>query len=70
MNNRERLMTYMQKHGLERREIAELVFTDRTTVDRWLLSGEGSRHLEMPDMAIELLRIKLNEPVVKLRDET
>ena len=62
MNNRERLITYMQTHSLERREVTELVFTDRTTVDRWLLSGEGARHLEMPDMAIELLRLKLGEP--------
>ena len=45
--------------GLERREVADLVRTDRETVDRWLLSGESGRHLEMPDMAIELLRLKL-----------
>ena len=59
MNNREQLMEYMQVHGLERREIAELVKVDRDTVDRWLLSGESARHELMPDMAIELLRLKL-----------
>lgn len=62
MNNRERLMAYMQGHGLERREVADLVLVDKATVDRWLLSGEGARHEEMPDMAIELLRLKLGEP--------
>lgn len=61
MNNRERLMDYMQRHQLERREVAELILVDRDTVDCWLLSGESSRHREMPDMAIELLRLKLNE---------
>jgi hypothetical protein len=62
MNNRDRLITYMQKHGLERHEIAELVLVHRGTVDCWLLSGESARHIEMPDMAIELLRLKLGEP--------
>ena len=62
MNNRERLMSYMQDHALERRDVAALVLVDRDTVDRWLLSGESSRRLEMPDMAIELLRLKLGEP--------
>lgn len=62
MNNRERLIDYMLGHELERREIAALLMVDRDTVDRWLLSGESSRHLEMPDMAIELLRLKLGEP--------
>ena len=65
MNNRERLMDYMQGHQLERREIAELVMVDRDTVDRWLVSAESSRHLEIPDMAIELLRLKLGEPEPK-----
>ncbi len=62
MNNRERLIEYMVNHELERREIAELVLVDRDTVDRWLLSAEASRHLEVPDMALELLRLKLGEP--------
>ncbi len=62
MNNRERLITYMLEHKLERREVASLLLVDRDTVDRWLLSPEGARHEEMPDMAIELLRLKLGEP--------
>ena len=59
MNNREKLIELMSAHGLERREIADLVRTDRESVDRWLLSNESGRHLEVPDMAIELLSLKL-----------
>ena len=59
MNNREKLIDYMSQHALERNEVAELVCTDRETVARWLLSPESSRHLEIPDMAIELLRLRL-----------
>lgn len=36
MNNRETLMELMLDHGLERREIAELVLVQRDLVDRWL----------------------------------
>ena len=61
MNNRERLMDLMVKHGLERREIAELVRIKRETVDHWL-AAHGSKHSEeMPDMAIELLELKLKD---------
>ena len=59
MNNRETLIELMSEHALERREVADLVRTDRDTVDRWLLSNEAARHLEIPDMAIELLSLKL-----------
>ena len=59
MNNRETLITLMLEHGLERREIADLVSVDRDTVDRWLISPESSRNLEIPDMAVELLELKL-----------
>lgn len=59
MNNREQLIEFIATYGLERREIAELVKVDRGTVDAWLLSPEAGRYEEMPDMAIELLRLKL-----------
>ena len=60
MNNRERLIDLMIQHELERREVAVLLSIDKETVDCWLASGESSRHLEMPDMAIELLTLKLD----------
>lgn len=59
MSNREMLITLMLDHKLKRREIADLVSTDRNTVDRCLLTNESSRHLEVPDMAIKLLQLKL-----------
>ena len=59
MNNREKLIELMLAHKLERREIADLVHVDREIINRWLLSGESSRHAEIPDMAIELLEFKL-----------
>ena len=61
MNNRDTLITLMLDHALERHELAELVRVDRETVDRWLLSTESARHLEVPDMAIELLELKLRD---------
>jgi hypothetical protein len=60
MNNRERLIDLMIEHELERREVAELLSVDRATVDCWLASGESSRHLDVPNMAVELLTLKLD----------
>ncbi len=60
MNNREKLIDLMATYRLERREVAELVLVDRDTVDRWLLPVGADRHLSIPDMAIELLQLKLS----------
>jgi len=59
MNNREQLIDMMIDNGLERRDIAELVLVDRNTVDSWLAPPGSARHAEVPDMAIELLHLKL-----------
>jgi len=59
MNNRELLIDMMSRHRLDRREVAELLKVNRDTVDRWLLSGESARREHIPDMAIELLALKL-----------
>jgi hypothetical protein len=59
MNNREKLIDMMHEHAMERRELAELVCVDRHTVDGWLAPPESSRHQEVPEMAIELLQLKL-----------
>jgi len=61
MNNREKLMDLMVTHGLDRRAIADLVRVKRETVDRWLVSHESKHSEEMPDMAIELLELKLTQ---------
>jgi len=59
MNNRDRLMEIMTDRKLDRMELAELLKVKRAEVDHWLLSGESKNHREMPDMAIELLKLKL-----------
>jgi hypothetical protein len=59
MNNRERLMDIMVDKELDRRELAEMLKVKRDEVDHWLLSSESKNHKEIPDMAIELLELKL-----------
>ena len=59
MNNRDRLIDLMSGYELDRREVAELVRVDRDTVDRWLLPPSANRRTDIPDMAIELLTLKL-----------
>jgi hypothetical protein len=60
MNNRDMLIDIMSEHRLERRDLAELLHVDRATVDSWLAPGGSARHAGIPDMAIELLDLKLN----------
>ena len=60
MNNRDRLMEIITEHDLERREVAELLKVKQEQVDRWLLSNESKNHEEMPEMAIELLELKIS----------
>ena len=60
MNNRERLMEIITENELERREVAEMLKVKQEQVDRWLLSNESKNHEEMPEMAIELLELKLS----------
>lgn len=59
MNNRERLITLINDYNLERADVAELVRVKRETVDHWLLTTESKNHEEVPEMAIELLELKL-----------
>ncbi|OGT76200.1 MAG: hypothetical protein A2W76_11785 [Gammaproteobacteria bacterium RIFCSPLOWO2_12_47_11] len=61
MNNRERLIELIADYKLDRRQVAELIRVKRDTVDHWLTSNESKSHEEIPDMAIELLEIKLRQ---------
>ncbi|OGT70195.1 MAG: hypothetical protein A3I78_05615 [Gammaproteobacteria bacterium RIFCSPLOWO2_02_FULL_56_15] len=63
MNNRDYLIEMMSEKQLDRREVAELLIVKRETVDHWLLPNEASHHEEVPDMAIELLRIKMRDRI-------
>ena len=59
MNNRERLMSIISEYSLERRYVAELLKVKPNEIGNWLLSSEAKNHSEMPDMAIELLELKI-----------
>ena len=59
MNNREKLIDIIASQKLERLDIAEMVKVDLDQVNRWLASHESRQHEEIPDMAIELLQLKL-----------
>lgn len=59
MNNREKFLTLIVDNGLDRYDLAELLKVSRDQVDRWLLSPESAHHEEIPDMALELLELKL-----------
>jgi len=69
MNNRDRLITLITDHNLDRREIAELVSVKRDAVDHWLLPVDSKNHEEVPDMAIELLELKLGAKQLGLRQK-
>jgi len=69
MNNRERLMDLIVQFKLDRRDIARLVQVGRETVDHWLLTTGSKSHEDIPDMAIELLELKLGTKPLKLRGE-
>lgn len=61
MNNRDRLIELITQYELERLEVAEMVKVKRETVDRWLLPNEAANHETIPDMAIELLLLKIRD---------
>ncbi|MFQ5659358.1 MAG: hypothetical protein ACE5GZ_02960 [Gammaproteobacteria bacterium] len=63
MNNRERLIDLITEYKLDRLEIAEMVKVKRDTVDHWLLPNDAQFHENIPDMALELLQIKLKDYV-------
>ncbi len=67
MNNRERLMELIAEHQLERHEVADLVKVKLETVGHWLLSNESRAHEEIPDMALELLELKLKLGLKKVK---
>ena len=62
MNNREILIQLITDNDLERGDVADMLKVKRDQVDRWLLSNESKNHEEVPDMAIELLQMKLRYP--------
>lgn len=64
MNNRERLIALISDHALERMDVANMLLVKRETVDHWLMPPDSRTHEEVPEMAIELLEIKLGVKTV------
>ena len=54
-NNRVWLKRMMKHFGLTRREVAEAVGVNISTVDRWLVPPDASSTRKMPSMARTLL---------------
>ena len=67
MNNRQRLIDLIADNDLDRLTVAEMLSVKKDTVDHWLFSNESKSREEIPDMAIELLELKLG--VEKVIDE-
>ena len=59
MNNRDRLIEIITEHELERLDVAEMLKVRTSQIDHWLASNESKHHEEVPEMAIELLELKL-----------
>lgn len=59
MNNRLKLIDLITEYNLDRRDVAAMLNVKPAMVDRWLLSPESKNHEEVPEMAIELLELKL-----------
>ena len=63
MNNRDRLIDIMIENELDRLEIADLLKVKHDEVNKWLASVESKNCKAMPDMAIELLELKVKAKV-------
>lgn len=61
MNNREQFLSLMIDNQLDRLALADMLKVDRDQIDRWLASVESRHHEAIPDMALELLRLKLEQ---------
>ena len=59
MNNRQRLIDLIADHDLDRLTVADMLSVKKDTVDHWLFSYESKSREDIPDMAIELLELKL-----------
>lgn len=59
MNNREKFLSLVVDNELDRYDLSEMLKVPFDQIDSWLLSPESAHHQEVPDMALELLELKL-----------
>jgi len=59
VNNRDKLIEMMVENELTRYELSEMLRVDIQELDHWLLPIGAAEHKNVPDMAIELLELKL-----------
>ncbi len=59
MNNRDRLLDILVGRDMARSEVAQLLSVSLGTVNNWVMTKESGSQEAIPDMAIELLEIKL-----------
>ncbi|MCG8325614.1 MAG: hypothetical protein MI673_08855 [Thiotrichales bacterium] len=59
MNTRDRLIELVTDNNLERLDVAEMLKVKISQVDAWLAPNESRHHEEVPEMAVELLELKL-----------
>ena len=55
--NKDKLIEIMDKHDLDRYQVADLVGVRKSTVDTWFMNGKGFRN--MPDNVLDLLELKI-----------
>lgn len=57
--NGEKLYELIQRHGLTRPEVAEILGLPVTTIHNWLRPVDNAAHRDMSDQMLELLELKL-----------
>ncbi len=59
MNNRDKFLSLVVDNELDRFDLSEMLKAPLEQVDSWLLSPESAHYQQVPDMAVELLELKL-----------
>lgn len=58
-SNSEALRGIISTHGLTRREVSKLTRKKKSTVDAWLAPADSDWHRPMPDSALRLLELEI-----------
>ncbi|MCI0401270.1 MAG: hypothetical protein L0Y67_07490 [Gammaproteobacteria bacterium] len=61
MNNRDKLIDLLVDNELSRFELAEMLKVTVQEIDSWLSPIGAVGHTDIPDMAIELLELKIKQ---------